>query len=131
MTQKFHPRFLAAIVWLILHGVEETLTWFAAVDNFYHAIFKPLFSLEIQDSLLIFFQIALACLFLVTYICLFQKRAIWILLYILWAFLFIELHHVIKTFIVGGYYPGTISAVGLNILWFFYRKNLLKQKNTH
>lgn len=117
--------FVAAAIGLTLHGIEEIWTGFYALDSFSLTVFGPLLGMSSAQSTFIVFQVMLWLMFLICYLLLFTERWRFLPLGILGFFLFFELHHVVKAILIGGYYPGMITALILPIIGMYYWKALV------
>ena len=53
-------------------------------------------------------------------------KAVLILFGVIGFFLFFEVHHIVEAVIVGGYYPGLVTALLLPIVGFFFWKELIR-----
>ncbi len=126
ITEKIKTLVLLSMPVFAIHGTEEYLTGFYQTDSvskWAFSIFEPMTSLQ---ATFLLFQIGIGVLLATSYILLKGGRAVLYLATFLGLIFILEIHHVVKTISVMGYYPGIASALLIYILGFFYWKELIK-----
>ncbi len=124
MTKRLHNLFVLAIPLFIVHGLEEYFTGFYKIDaSFLYTIGR--LSNNTAKTFL-FFQVMVWLVLAATAALRLPKR--WTLaLLTFWGIVMIfELHHVYEALILGGYYPGLVTALLFAIIGYFYWKELIK-----
>ena len=130
LSKRIHNLFLISIVLFITHGLEEYFTGFYNVDNIFKFVFHVFENMSIPQAIFFLFQIMWWSLLIISYLLIFKKNWILVLLTI-YALVFIfEIHHIIKAVIYWEYYPGSITAIFFPVLGFFYWKELIKLYKT-
>lgn len=126
ITNRLKNLFLLAILFFIVHGLEEIFSGFANTDSHAAFIFGKLTTLPTMEALFILFQIMIWLLLVIGYLLLLGPK--WQLrLLSIPAIIFIyELHHLYKALAVGGYYPGLATAIPLYVIGFFFWNELIK-----
>jgi len=126
ISQKLKTIFFISIPVFIAHGLEEYFHGFYNVDSSFKFFFHYFDAMSIPQSTFVLFQI-MFWLALIVFAFLitsgkWQLRFMVIpgLIYIL------ELHHFWKALMLGGYYPGVITAIAFPIIGFLFWKELLK-----
>jgi len=115
----------------ISHGLEEIVTGFYHVDSHSLFVFHYLNSLPAPQAVFVLFQIMLWLTLLIAYALILGPQWHIRLLTILGIGFIYELHHLYKAFVVGGYYPGIITAIPLYIVGFFFWRELIKNHRCH
>ena len=108
----------------VLHGTEEFLTGFYATDS--HALFvfgwlEPIVPLSTS---FIIFQLAFWALLIGAYRMARSHRFAVSILLVIGLISIYELHHVLKAYEVGGYYPGLVTAFPLYVVALLYWREL-------
>ncbi|MBI2595722.1 HXXEE domain-containing protein [Candidatus Daviesbacteria bacterium] len=123
---KLKHIFLLSLLLIYAHGVEEIINGFQYSDSFmvYGAnLFNTTPEIFYWISHLIWW-FSLPLLFLV-----FNKSRLGLFLMTLYGFVFfIEIHHSIKGFLAGRYYPGMVTAMLYPIFGIFYWRQLFSLK---
>lgn len=125
ISKKLNKIFLLSLVLIGLHGLEEIMTGFQYQDSF--MIFGGnLFSTKTEvfywSSHMMFWL-----LLIISFLLIQGKKWVLRLMALFGLIFFVEIHHLIKAFLIGSYYPGMITAVFYPILGFFYWRQLLKE----
>lgn len=114
--------FGVSIIFFIAHGVEEYLTHFYDVDTHGQAIFGLLNSLSNHGATFVVFQIMLWLLLVISFLLLCGEKWQFRVLSIAGVVYVYEIHHIIKAILVGGYYPGLITALVFPFFAVFFWK---------
>ena len=125
MSRKLKIIFSIIVLLFILHGLEEYFTGFYEVNRQFLYVFNPLFSMSVQQATFLLFQISLWSTLIFFALLITSEKWRIRLMIIPGVIVFYEVHHIIEAFIIGGYYPGLITAVILPILGIFFWKELL------
>jgi hypothetical protein len=126
LSKRIHNLFLISVILFIAHGLEEYFAGFYNVDNIFQFAFQFAQNMSEPQAIFLLFQIMLWILLIFCYLLIFKRDWILFLLTIPALILIIEVHHLIKAAIFGGYYPGSITAAFSLIIGFFYWKELIK-----
>lgn len=126
ISKKLKIIFLISIPLFVVHGVEEYFTGFYNVDAWDQSIFQPFMSLSVHQAMFATFQIMFWLLLAVSFLLVVGGRWQFRLLAVLGIIYVFELHHVFKALLVGGYYPGLITALAFPFIAFFFWKEYLK-----
>lgn len=124
-TSRLKTLFALSIPLFIAHGIEEILTGFYAIDSHVAFVFgwlQPLLSL--QTSFLIL-QLVFWTFLVIAYFALRADRFVLTLLFFVGVLYVYELHHLLKTFQVGAYYPGIVTAIPLYVVGVFFWRELI------
>lgn len=126
LSKKIQNLFLISAILFVAHGLEEYFTGFYQVDSLFYFVFKYFDHMSVFQAIFLLFQIMLWILLAISYMLIFKKD--WLLgLVALPAIACItEIHHIVKAAIRWAYYPGSITAVILLVVGYFYWKELLK-----
>jgi len=130
LSKRIQNLFLLSIVLFIAHGIEEYFTGFYNVDTFFKFVFQFFETMSVFQATFLLFQIMVWILLIVSYLLIFKKDWILVLLTILGLVFIFELHHLIKAVMLWEYYPGSIVAIFFPILGFFYWKELIRLYKT-
>ncbi|HEY4527304.1 MAG TPA: HXXEE domain-containing protein [Candidatus Paceibacterota bacterium] len=125
VTPRLKMLFALSVPLFIAHGIEELLTSFYAIDSHVAFVFgrlQPLLSL--QTSFLIL-QLVFWTFLVIAYFVLRADRFILPLLLFVGVLYVYELHHLLKTFQAGSYYPGLATAIPLYMIGVLYWWELL------
>lgn len=126
VTSKLKQLFYLSVPVFMVHGFEEYITGFYAIDPWSKFILGSLEVLPSNQAIFLLLQIMIGLLLTVSALLL--KGGAWIFrLFVFYGFVYLfELHHLVKAILVGGYYPGVITAFLIYILGFLYWKELIK-----
>src|SRR3990167_8207951 len=129
VTTRLKTLFALSIPLFIAHGTEEILTGFYAIDS--HVVFvfgwlQPLLSL--QTSFLIL-QLVFCTFLVIAYFVLRADQFVLPLLLFVGVLYVYELHHLLKTFQAGSYYPGLATAIPLYMIGVLYWWELLRSRS--
>jgi len=128
MTYRLKNIFALSIPLFIAHGLEEYVTGFYAIDSHVEFVFGWLApTIPLQTSFLIF-QLIFWTALVTAYFIIRSGRLVMPLLVILGLLYMYEIHHLIKTFQAGGYYPGLITAIALYCLGVLYWREFLASR---
>lgn len=120
-TLKF--LFLLTLFLIAAHGIEEVSTGFLYKDDFISYL-SGLFNTK-AEVFYWSFHIMWWLMLVVAYLLLMGGRWLLIPLTLFGIVYIFEIHHLIKAFSAGGYYPGMISAFFYPIIGVFYWKELI------
>lgn len=126
ITNKLKYIFALSIPLFMAHGVEEYLTGFYNLDQWDEWIFGLLPFTSIHQAMFATFQMMFWLLLLVSLILLFSERTRLYALGLVGVIYIFELHHLVKALLVGGYYPGLITALAFSIVAFFFWREFIK-----
>ena len=129
ISNKLKNIFALSIPLFIAHGIEEFLTHFYDIDAHDQAIFGLLSSLSNHGATFVVFQIMLWLLLIVSYLLISSEQWRFRLMFIPGIIFIYELHHLYKAVMLGGYYPGLVTALLFPVIGYFYWKELLKLSN--
>ena len=130
LSKRIHNLFLISVVIFIAHGLEEYFTGFYDVDNIFKFVFQVFEIMSVPQATFLSFQIMLWILLIISYLLIFKKDWILVLLTIPAVVFIFEIHHLVKSVISWEYYPGSIMAIFFPIIGFFYWKELIKLYKT-
>ena len=128
MTTKLQKLFLLSIPLFIAHGLEEILTGFYNIDSQVDFWFGGLNSLPTPQATFILFQIMIWLILIIGYLLLLGPKWQLRLMFIPGMVFVYELYHLYKAVMVGGYYPGLITALLFPVIGDFYWRELLKAR---
>jgi hypothetical protein len=128
ITNRLKNIFVLSIPLFIAHGIEEFLTHFYDIDAQDQAIFGLLSSLSNHGATFVVFQIMLWLLLIVSYLLILSEQWRFRLMFIPGIIFIYELHHLYKAMMIGGYYPGLITALLFPVIGYFYWRELLKAR---
>lgn len=124
VPSKLKNIFAIAILLFIAHGLEEYFTGFYHIDPSIQNIFgRPGFNL---DTTFLVFQVVFWLFLIIGF---FLVRRIILpktILTITGLLMLYEFYHIYKAIMVGGYYPGLLTALVFPIIAFFFWKELIK-----
>ena len=129
ITPRLKMLFALSIPLFVAHGIEELLTSFYAIDSHVEFVFgwlQPLLSL--QTSFLIL-QLVFWMFLVIAYFVLRADRFVLPLLLFVGVLYVYELHHLLKTFQAGAYYPGLATAIPLYMIGVLYWWELLRSRS--
>ena len=122
-SKRLDPLFLAALILIYLHGLEEVLAGFQHIDSFME-FGGRLFNTSTENFYWfshLLWWLAVPVIFLI-----FRKKPIILpLLALFGAVFFIETHHLVKSLLVQSYYPGMITAFLYPIFGIYFYKELI------
>ncbi|MEK6860645.1 MAG: HXXEE domain-containing protein [Nanoarchaeota archaeon] len=125
LSKKLKNIILISILIFIAHGLEEYFTGFYDVDIFFNFFIKLFGYTNLNQAIFITFEIVV-WLFLIISFFLIKDRKFILFITTIWGLILIfELHHLIKALLKWDYYPGTVTAILLLIIGFFYWKELI------
>lgn len=126
ISKKLISLLFITIPLLMLHGWEEYISKLYVVDPQNKFVFGYLYSLSTPEAVFLMFQIMLG-LGLLPLIIAFcgEKWRLRVLIILGFIYIF-QLQHLAKAILVGGYYPGLMTAFLFPIIGFFYWKELLR-----
>ena len=126
ISQKLKTLFYISVPIFIAHGLEEIFNGFYNVDSFFKFAFGFLETMSVPQATFIVFQIMIWLAFIVFAFLITSEK--WRLrLMLLPGIIYIfELHHIWKALMLGGYYPGAITAIAFPIIGFLFSKELIK-----
>jgi len=125
ITKKLKNIFSISVLLLIAHGIEEYVTGFYNIDSSFSFVFQPLFDMSVPQATFLVFQIMIWIgLIVFVFLIASEKSRLW-LMTIPATILILEAYHVVEALIIGGYYPGLITAVFLPIIGIFLWKELI------
>ena len=130
LSKKIQNLFLISSILFIAHGLEEYFTGFYKVDSLFYFVFKYFESMSVFQATFLVFQIMLWILLAISYALIFKKNWLLGLVALPAVACFIEVHHLVKAAIRWAYYPGSITALILLIVGYFYWKELFKLYKT-
>lgn len=123
ITHKLKLLFTFSIPLFIAHGIEEILTGFYQVDAWDAFLFQPFAQLSLHGVMFVTFQFMLWLTLVIGLLMLQSERMRLYMLGVAGLVYLFELHHVVKAVIVGGYYPGLVTALLFPPLaYFFWRE---------
>lgn len=126
ITQKLKYIFLISVVLWIAHGMEELATGFYNVDSQVRFMFGFTEKLTPLHSAFLVFQIMLWLTLVVSFLLILGPKWQVRLMAVPGLILVYELYHLYKALMIGGYYPGLITAFLFPIVAFFFWKELIK-----
>lgn len=124
VSKKLKFLFLLTLFLVAAHGIEEVLTGFLYKDPFI-SYFSGLFNTK-GEVFYWAFHIMWWLMLVVGYLFILGGRWALIPLTLFGIVYIFEVHHLMKAFEIGDYYPGMISAFFYPIIGFFYWKELLE-----
>ena len=124
ISSKLKNIFALSIPVFIVHGLEEYFTGFYRIDPLIQDVFGK-FSLGLANTFIVFqivFWLLLALgLFLV------EKNILPRMISVIMGLIILfEFSHIYEAIVIGGYYPGLITALVFPIVAFFFWKELIK-----
>ncbi|HEY4489924.1 MAG TPA: HXXEE domain-containing protein [Candidatus Paceibacterota bacterium] len=123
-TNKLRLYFGISIPLFIAHGLEEYINGFYEVDSHSKFLLNPFLSIADYQTSFLTFQI-LFWTFLIVVFFINKILPKWFSLFIALVYIY-ELHHLVKAFSAGGYYPGLVSALTLYVIGYLFLKELIK-----
>ena len=126
ITQKLKKIFLLSIILWIIHGIEELATGFYNVDSQVKSMFGFAERLTSIHSAFLVFQIMFWLMLIVSYLLILDPKWHVRLMFIPGLVMVYESYHIYKAIMVGGYYPGLVTALFFPIVAFFLWKELIK-----
>ena len=124
LSKKLKNIFLISIPIFIAHGLEAYFTGFYNVDSFFNFFIKLFGYTNLNQAIFITFEIVVWLLLIISFL-LFKDRKFILFIITVWGLILIfELHHLIKALLRWDYYPGTVTAILLLIIGFFFWKEL-------
>lgn len=128
ITQRLKNIFGLSIPLFIAHGLEEYWTGLYSVDSHVKFMFGFAQNMSSLQATFLIFQIMLWLTLIVSYVLMSSNKWAWRLMFIPGIVFIYELHHFYKAFMVGGYYPGLITALLFPVIGYMYWRELLKAK---
>lgn len=124
ITKRLKNLLLLSIILFIVHGIEELITGFYAIDSHVRFVFGFAQNMVPIHAAFLVFQIMLWLMLVVGYLLLLGPK--WQLrLMVIPGLMFIyELHHLYKAISIGSYYPGLITALLFPVLGYFFWKEI-------
>ncbi len=104
----------------IIHGLEEYFTGLYNVDSFYQSFSNP------KTVFVIVVLILANISVIISYLLIRKNKYVLILSLLLGILLLYELTHIYRAIMIGGYYPGLITAIPILILGIFFWRELIK-----
>lgn len=126
LTKRLKIIFGLSIPLFILHGIEEIRTGFYEANAVNEFIFRPLERMSEHEVMFITFQIMFWLLLVVAFLMTISERWRLRMMFVLGVVYIVELHHVWKAIVVGGYYPGLYTSLLFPVVGFFFWKELVK-----
>ncbi len=127
ITTRLKLIFALSIPLFVIHAVEEYLTHFYSLDTFDANLFGYLLGdMTPHQASFFTFETMLILLLIVSAILLISEKARFYMLGFAGFVYLFELSHVVKAFLVGGYYPGVLTALAFPVVAFFFWKEWLK-----
>ena len=130
ITTRLKVLFALSIPLFIVHGIEEILTGFYAVDAWDQFLFTPFATLSPHGVMFVTFQLMFWLLLVVSLVLLSGEHWRLRMLGIIGLVYVFELHHPIKAILAGGYYPGLITSLFFPVLAYFFWKEWLRVRST-
>ena len=131
ISEKLKKIFLISIPVFIAHGTEEYIMGLYKIDSHVHFMFGYFENLPSMQAVFLLFQIMLWLTLIISYILISGEKWQLRMMVIPGLVYIYELHHIYKAVLVGGYYPGLITALLFPIIGFFFWKEIVgcfKQK---
>ena len=128
ISSKLKNIFALSIPLFIAHGIEEFLTHFYDIDAHDQAIFGLLSSLSNHGATFVVFQIMFWLILIVSFLLISSEQWRFRLMFVPGIIFIYELHHLYKAVLIGGYYPGLITALLFPVIGYFYWRELLKAR---
>ncbi len=128
ITRKLKIIFGLSIPLFIVHGIEEILTGFYNIDAWDQFLFTPFQALSMHGVMFVTFQMMFWLLLIISFLLILGEKWRLNVLAIAGLVYIIELHHLYKAVIIGGYYPGLYTALVFPIIVFFFWKEWFKIK---
>lgn len=128
ITDRLKNIFTLSIVLFLAHGIEEYLTGFYNLDQWDEWIFGLLPFTTTHEAMFATFQVMFWLLLIVSAVLLANEKWRLRALGLVGIIYILELHHIVKALLAGGYYPGLITSllfpvVGI-LFWREWIKNL-------
>lgn len=124
ISKRLKFLFLLTLLLVAAHGIEEVSTGFLYKDPFI-SYFSGLFNTK-GEVFYWAFHIMWWFMLVVAYLLMLGGRWALIPLTLFGIVYIFEVHHLLKGFEAGGYYPGIISAFFYPIIGFFYWKEIIR-----
>ncbi len=131
ISNRLKNVFALSVPVFIAHGIEEFLTGFYNLDAWDLAIFAPIANLSTHAAMFLTFQIMLWLLLIVAFLLLLGERWQLRMLAVLGLVYIFEFHHLVKALLVGGYYPGLITALAFPIIAYFFWQEWFRTLKSH
>ena len=128
ITTRLKTIFGLSILLFIAHGVEEFLTHFYDIDTHNQAIFGALSGLSTHGATFVVFQVMLWLMLTTAFLLLLGEKWRFNVLAVVGLVYLYEFHHIYKAVLVGGYYPGLVTALAFPIVAFFFWNEWLRIK---
>ncbi|OGG50430.1 hypothetical protein A2704_05845 [Candidatus Kaiserbacteria bacterium RIFCSPHIGHO2_01_FULL_54_36b] len=125
ITTRLKMIFGLSIPLFILHGIEEFATHFYDIDAHDQAIFGLLSGLSNHGATFVTFQVMFWLLLIISFLLLSGPKWQFNVLALAGFIYLYELHHIYKAIMVGGYYPGLVTALLFPIVTFFFWREWL------
>lgn len=123
ITARLKTIFGLSIPLFIMHGIEEIMTGFYAVDAWDQFLFTPFATLTPHGVMFVTFQVMLWLTLVIGFLMLQSERVRLYLLGVAGLVYLFEVHHIVKAVLVGGYYPGLVTAfVFIPLAFVFWRE---------
>ncbi|MDO8620534.1 MAG: HXXEE domain-containing protein [bacterium] len=122
--------FILSVPVFIAHGLEEYFAGFYAVDSHVDFMFRYFYTLPTPQAIFLLFQIMLWVTLIIAALLISGEKWQLRLLVIPGLVYIYELHHFLKALVVGGYYPGLVTAVAFPIIGVLFWKELIKEVKT-
>ena len=126
ITTRLKVLFALSIPLFIVHGIEEILTGFYAVDAWDQFLFTPFAALSMHGVMFVTFQLMLWLLLIVSFALLSGEKWRFRMLAVIGVVYVFELHHIAKAILAGGYYPGLITSLFFPVLAYFFWKEWMQ-----
>ncbi|MFY9462867.1 MAG: HXXEE domain-containing protein [Candidatus Sungiibacteriota bacterium] len=130
ISRKLKNIFLLAVILWIAHGIEELVTNLYSVDSHVDTMFSFVKGFTPIYAAFVVFIIMFSITLIVSYMLILGPKWQLRLIIIPGLIMIYELEHFYKAFLMGGYYPGLITALGFPIIAFFFWRELLKSFKT-
>ena len=126
ITPRLKIIFGLSIPLFIVHGTEEFMTGFYNLNQWHEWIFGLLPFTSVHQATFSIFQVMFWVLLIVSFLLLFSERTRFYVLVLIGIIYIFELHHIVKAALVGGYYPGFLTALFFPIAAFFFWREWLR-----
>ena len=120
ISNRLKNIFAISIPIFIAHGLEEYFTGFFNIDNISRFVFSPLEAMSVLQATFLLFQIMIWLLLIVSLLLITNEKWQLRLMIIPGLIYIFELHHLWKALMLGGYYPGVITAIAFPIIGFLF-----------
>lgn len=126
ISKKLQYIFLVSIPLFIFHGLEEYFTGFYSIDSFSRFVFQNFEGMDVLQATFLVFQIMIWLLLIVAFLSIIGGRWHLRLMTILGLVFVFELHHIIKVLVSWSYYSGSVTAIPIVVVGFFFWKELVQ-----